>query len=218
MLDAGDEACVMEVSSHALELHRADAIEFDCARVHEPDAGPPRLPRHARRVLRVQAPAVHARPRRADRRRGRERRRRVGRDLAARGARRGGAHAAGHVRRGLDAADYRATSVALRLAPARRSSVTARDGSGRGVGCRCPACSTSTTRWPRSPPRRALGVPLARRRRGACERRRACRAASSRSTRASASACWSTTRTRPTRSRTCCRRRASCSLRKAAAG
>ena len=28
MLDAGDEACVMEVSSHALALHRADAIHF----------------------------------------------------------------------------------------------------------------------------------------------------------------------------------------------
>src|SRR5262249_29700858 len=26
MVDAGDEACAMEVSSHALELHRADAI------------------------------------------------------------------------------------------------------------------------------------------------------------------------------------------------
>jgi UDP-N-acetylmuramoyl-L-alanyl-D-glutamate--2,6-diaminopimelate ligase len=31
MLDAGDKACVMEVSSHALELHRADAIDFECA-------------------------------------------------------------------------------------------------------------------------------------------------------------------------------------------
>jgi UDP-N-acetylmuramoyl-L-alanyl-D-glutamate--2,6-diaminopimelate ligase len=31
MLDAGDQACVMEVSSHALELHRADAIHFECA-------------------------------------------------------------------------------------------------------------------------------------------------------------------------------------------
>jgi UDP-N-acetylmuramoyl-L-alanyl-D-glutamate--2,6-diaminopimelate ligase len=31
MLDAGDVACAMEVSSHALELHRADAIAFDCA-------------------------------------------------------------------------------------------------------------------------------------------------------------------------------------------
>jgi UDP-N-acetylmuramoyl-L-alanyl-D-glutamate--2,6-diaminopimelate ligase len=29
MLDAGDQACVMEVSSHALVLHRADAIHFD---------------------------------------------------------------------------------------------------------------------------------------------------------------------------------------------
>jgi UDP-N-acetylmuramoyl-L-alanyl-D-glutamate--2,6-diaminopimelate ligase len=31
MLDAGDEACVMEVSSHALALHRADAIHWDAA-------------------------------------------------------------------------------------------------------------------------------------------------------------------------------------------
>src|SRR2546423_1807776 len=30
MLDAGDEACVMEVSSHALELGRADSIRFAC--------------------------------------------------------------------------------------------------------------------------------------------------------------------------------------------
>ena len=31
MVDAGDAACVMEVSSHALALRRADAIDFDCA-------------------------------------------------------------------------------------------------------------------------------------------------------------------------------------------
>jgi UDP-N-acetylmuramoyl-L-alanyl-D-glutamate--2,6-diaminopimelate ligase len=31
MLDAGDAACVMEVSSHALALHRCDAIQFDVA-------------------------------------------------------------------------------------------------------------------------------------------------------------------------------------------
>ncbi len=31
MLDGGDRACAMEVSSHALELHRADAIEFAVA-------------------------------------------------------------------------------------------------------------------------------------------------------------------------------------------
>ena len=31
MLEAGDKACVMEVSSHALALHRADAIHFEAA-------------------------------------------------------------------------------------------------------------------------------------------------------------------------------------------
>ena len=31
MLDGGDRACAMEVSSHALALHRADAIHFDVA-------------------------------------------------------------------------------------------------------------------------------------------------------------------------------------------
>jgi len=31
MLDAGDQAVAMEVSSHALELHRADAIHFDAS-------------------------------------------------------------------------------------------------------------------------------------------------------------------------------------------
>ena len=31
MVESGDEACVMEVSSHALELRRADCIDFDCA-------------------------------------------------------------------------------------------------------------------------------------------------------------------------------------------
>jgi UDP-N-acetylmuramoyl-L-alanyl-D-glutamate--2,6-diaminopimelate ligase len=31
MLDQGDRACVMEVSSHALVLHRCDAIDFDVA-------------------------------------------------------------------------------------------------------------------------------------------------------------------------------------------
>jgi UDP-N-acetylmuramoyl-L-alanyl-D-glutamate--2,6-diaminopimelate ligase len=31
MLDGGDSACVMEVSSHALALHRCDAIDFDVA-------------------------------------------------------------------------------------------------------------------------------------------------------------------------------------------
>jgi len=31
MLDAGDRACAMEVSSHALSLHRTEHVHFDCA-------------------------------------------------------------------------------------------------------------------------------------------------------------------------------------------
>jgi UDP-N-acetylmuramoyl-L-alanyl-D-glutamate--2,6-diaminopimelate ligase len=31
MLDAGDRSCAMEVSSHALELHRVDGVRFACA-------------------------------------------------------------------------------------------------------------------------------------------------------------------------------------------
>ncbi len=70
MIDGGDRACAMEVSSHALALHRADAIHFDVADLHQPDPGPPRLPRRHGGLLRGQADAVRrARPRRADRQR-----------------------------------------------------------------------------------------------------------------------------------------------------
>ena len=44
MLDAGDRACAMEVSSHALELRRVDGDPLRRRRVHEPQPGPPRLP------------------------------------------------------------------------------------------------------------------------------------------------------------------------------
>jgi UDP-N-acetylmuramoyl-L-alanyl-D-glutamate--2,6-diaminopimelate ligase len=36
MLDAGDRACVMAVSSHALGLHRADAFHFTAALLTNP--------------------------------------------------------------------------------------------------------------------------------------------------------------------------------------
>ena len=52
MLEAGDGACAMEVSSHALALHRADAIHFDGRGLHQPDPGPPRLPRRHGGLLR----------------------------------------------------------------------------------------------------------------------------------------------------------------------
>ena len=53
MLDGGDRACAMEVSSHAMALHRADAIHFEVAALHQPDPGPPRLPRRHGGLLRA---------------------------------------------------------------------------------------------------------------------------------------------------------------------
>ena len=74
----------MEVSSHALELHRADAIHWAVAVVHEPHAGPPRLPSGHGGLLRGQAPAVRRRP--PARRAGRQRRRSRTARAAGRGA------------------------------------------------------------------------------------------------------------------------------------
>ena len=60
MLEAGDQACVMEVSSHALVLHRADAIHFD-VKVFT-NLTQDHLDFHDRHggLLRGQAAAVHA--------------------------------------------------------------------------------------------------------------------------------------------------------------
>ena len=48
MLDAGDRSAAVEATSHGSELGRLDRVRFARARLHEPDAGPPRLPRDAR--------------------------------------------------------------------------------------------------------------------------------------------------------------------------
>ena len=58
MVERGCRACVMEVSSHALALQRVDGMHFAAARVHEPDARPPRLPRDMEDLLRGEAPPV----------------------------------------------------------------------------------------------------------------------------------------------------------------
>ena len=58
MLDAGDTACAMEISSHALELKRADAIHVDRRGLHQPHAGPPGLPSDDGGLLPGQAAAV----------------------------------------------------------------------------------------------------------------------------------------------------------------
>jgi UDP-N-acetylmuramoyl-L-alanyl-D-glutamate--2,6-diaminopimelate ligase len=55
MLAAGDTHCVMEVSSHALELRRADAIHWAAVGLHEPLPGPPGLPPGHGELLRRQA-------------------------------------------------------------------------------------------------------------------------------------------------------------------
>ena len=67
MLDGGDRACAMEISSHALELRRADGRARRRRGVHQPHAGPPRLPSHDGGLLPGQAAAVRVA---ADRRRG----------------------------------------------------------------------------------------------------------------------------------------------------
>ena len=74
---------------------------------------------------------------------------------------------------------------------------------------RCPAASTSLNVLGAVAAARALGVADDDDRRARCAAPAACRAASSRSTRARRSPCSSTTRTRPTRWRTCCAPRAS---------
>ena len=62
MLDGGDRACAMEVSSHALELGRTAGDPLRRRDLHEPHPGPPRLPPHDGGLLPGQAPAVRAAP------------------------------------------------------------------------------------------------------------------------------------------------------------
>ena len=64
MVAQGCGACVMEVSSHALALRRADYLRFAAGDLHQPDPRPPRLPRRHGAVLRRQAPPVRAAARR----------------------------------------------------------------------------------------------------------------------------------------------------------
>ena len=54
----GCKACAMEVSSHALVLHRVANVRFAAGDLHEPHARPSRLPRRHAAVLRRQAAAV----------------------------------------------------------------------------------------------------------------------------------------------------------------
>ena len=82
MLDAGDRSCAMEATSIGAAQGRLAGTRFRCARLHQPDAGSPRLPRDDGCVLRCEAGAL--RPGRCRRR---ERRRRVGEAAGRRAAR-----------------------------------------------------------------------------------------------------------------------------------
>ena len=153
MVDAGDEACVMEVSSHALELHRADAIDFDCAvftnltQDHLDFHGTLEeyFARQARLfVLRATATPPRRRVVNVDDEWGR----RLADELAAAGARR-----RGHVRRRRARPTSARASVALRARPGRRFVCTTREGTRRGAPAAARASSTSTTRSARSRPR-----------------------------------------------------------------
>ena len=198
MLDGGDVACSMEVSSHALELHRADAIHFAAAiftnltQDHLDFHGTMEEYFQAKRRLFVEA---------GPRSRGRQHRRRVRRATGGRAAR------AGDVRASSATPTIAAEQLAHR--PGRVALHGPRTGRRRSsCARRCPGASTSTTCSARSPPPARSGVPLDTAAARDRDRRVTCPAASSRWTPARSSRCWSTTRTPRTRSRTCCGPRA----------
>ena len=123
--------------------------QFDVRRLHEPDAGPPRLPRHARGLLRREARLFV--PTRARRRAWRVVNlddacgARAGEELAARRPR------PRHVRGRRDGRPARPRRALERgRLDASRASATARRSRSR---CRCPGASTSRTRSARWRPR-----------------------------------------------------------------
>ena len=160
----------MEVSSHALALHRADAIHFAVARLHQPDPGPPRLPRATWRTTSAPSACLFSGGgRQTSRRRRRQRRRSLRRRLAAELPRPASLPRPSRLR-APRSADFRALRrllrrrrVALPLRRARR----ARPRSGR----RCPGHFNVANALAALAAAHALGVDLRRGRRGA--RRRA---------------------------------------------
>ena len=197
MLDAGDGACAMEVSSHALELGRASGISF-AAKVFT-NLTQDHLDFHEsmeayylakRRLFDEPGPAVVN----VDDEYGRRLADELGGDASVFRCQGSGVRC-----QGRSSSRPRLDSTS----PVRGLSSTA-----FGCGSRFPVSSTSTTRSgrsPRAPSSACPSRPPPRR----SPRLRACPGGSSRSRRGSRSGCWWTTPTRRTRSRTCCARRAS---------
>ena len=193
MADAGDRACAMEVSSHALALHRADGVRFAVAaftnltqdhldfhgdmeayfaRQAQPVRGRARRPRG--RSTSTTRTATSSRP---------SSRRRRSRPPAT-------------------SAPTCAPSTCASTPPASRFRCIGADGE-VDVALPLPGRFNVENALCALAVAMALGVGLARRRGGARATPSGSRAASSPSTRASRSRSSSTTRTRPTRSRTC---------------
>ena len=192
MLDGGDVACAIEVSSHALELHRADAIHFAVAiftnltQDHLDFHGTMEEYFQAKRLL-----FTERRPQIA-----------VINVDDPYGARLAG-EIPGAVTFAVDSdATYRASDARAPTSAARASPCT---GPTAPLTCarRCPGASTSTTCSGRSPP----SAPSACRSRSRPPRSRPPATSPgglSRSMPGRSSPCWSITRTPPTRSRTSC--------------
>ena len=203
MLDGGDSACAMEVSSHALELGRVDAIAFAAAIFT--NLTQDHLDFHAsmddyfnakRRLF------VGRRQRLGRTGAGRERGQRRGSVRPAPGGRAGGRADV----RGGSAGGLQRNRPALWAGRLRLHAPDAR-GPADGVAADAGAlqrCQRARRAGGGARARGRLDVLVARAGARACT----CPGASSRSTPASPSRCWSTTRTRRTRSRTCCARRA----------
>ena len=194
MLDAGDRSVALEASSHASDPAPARPRPLRRARLHEPEPGPPRLPRRRWRATSRRSGGCS-----------RARRRRRRRSTSATSAGGGWPTSCGQSRRAA-AAHLRPRAPT----PTSRPRTLELDAAGARLRAGGIELETQPARplQRRERARRRRGRRAARHRRGGASRResrrsRACPAGSRRWTRASRSRCSSTTRTRRTRSTTC---------------
>ena len=209
MLGGGDRACAMEVSSHALALHRVDAVHFELALftnltqdhldfhadMEDYFLSKRRLFEMGPRFALVNVDDPYGR--------------RLAEEFECLTFSAEGAEAdfsARDVTFDTSGAGFRVAISPTAAGRSRSPPFVPPPGRSR-CGRRCRGTSTSPTRWVPSPPRWRWGSSRGMRPRG-WPRRAGCRAGSSRSTRARTSRSSSTMPTLPTRSTTSCARRA----------